>query len=360
MTIHDLDTPALICDLDITERNLRAMQAACDAGGTSLRPHIKTHKVPEIGRWQLDLGAQGLTVAKLGEAEAMLDGAGCDDLFIAYSLVGAQKVARLKKLLDRAEVRVSVVSEAQARLLSDELDGAQVKVRLNVDTGLHRDGMTAVAAIEAGQRIAALPGLELVGVFTHEGQAHAASEGIEKSGERAADQLIEVAAALRQAGVACVEVAPGATPTARHLAGYPGVTEVRPGTYLFNDMMCAEHMGLTVDDCAVRVICTVVDLPEPGRAIIDGGSKTFFNDQMPQWGRAGCVEYPSLRLEKCSEEHGHVEWTGEGDIPLRLGDRLTWIPTHVCPVVNLHDELVGVRGERVETVFRVAARGKIR
>ncbi len=94
MTIHDLDTPALICDLDITERNLRAMQAACDAGGTSLRPHIKTHKVPEIGRWQLDLGAQGLTVAKLGEAEAMLDGAGCDDLFIAYSLVGAQKVAR--------------------------------------------------------------------------------------------------------------------------------------------------------------------------------------------------------------------------------------------------------------------------
>lgn len=360
MTIHDLDTPVLLCDLDITERNLRAMQAACDAGGTALRPHIKTHKVPEIARWQLDLGAQGLTVAKLGEAEVMLDAAGCDDLFIAYSLVGAPKYARLKKLLDRADVRVSVVSEAQARLLSAGLDGAQVKVRLNVDTGLHRDGMTADAAIEAGQRIASLPGLELVGVFSHEGQAHAAPEGIETSGERAADQLIEVAAALRLAGVACDEVAPGATPTARHLAGYPGVTEVRPGTYLFNDMMCKEHMGLSVDDCAVRVICTVVDLPEPGRAIIDGGSKTFFNDQCAEWGRAMCVEYPELRLEKCSEEHGHVEWRGEGDVPVRLGDRLTWIPTHVCPVVNLHDELVAVRGEQVETTFRIAARGKIR
>jgi len=119
-------------------------------------------------------------------------------------------------------------------------------------------------------------------------------------------------------------------------------------------------METTADDCAVRVITTVVDRPGPNRVILDGGSKTFFNDQMPGWGRAYCIEHPGLHLEKCTEEHGHGEWTGDGPAPFKVGDRLTWIPSHVCPVINLFDEMVCVRGERVETTFNIAARGKLR
>ncbi|MCC7495151.1 MAG: alanine racemase [Fimbriimonadaceae bacterium] len=362
MTIAQLETPGLICDLDITERNLRAMQSAADAGGVGLRPHIKTHKTPALAKWQLELGACGLTCAKLGEAEVMADEAGCTDLFIAYSLLGADKAARLRALQERAEVRVSVVSLAQAEILSAALGGAPVKVRLNVDTGLDRDGMTAARAVADAQRIAALPGIELIGVFTHEGQAHKGHnfDEVKAIGRQAAQQLVDVAAALRAAGLPCDEVAPGGTPTAADLASYPGVTEVRPGTYLFYDMMCVECMDLTAADCGLRVLTTVVDLPAERRVIVDGGSKTFFNDQFASWGRAMCVEHPDLRLEKCSEEHGHAEWRGEGAPPVKLGDRLTWIPSHVCPVVNLFDEMTAVRGEEVVDTLRISARGKVR
>ncbi|NUQ00955.1 MAG: alanine racemase [Armatimonadetes bacterium] len=242
------------------------------------------------------------------------------------------------------------------------MGGRTVRVRLNVDTGLDRDGVDLDEAVAEAERVAALPGLELVGLFTHEGQAHrgASFDEVKQLGRQSAAGLLRVAEAVRRAGLPCEEIAPGATPTAADLAAYPGVTEVRPGTYIFYDAMCMETMDLTPADCAVRVITTVVDLPTRDRVIIDGGSKTFFNDQMPQWGRAYCLEYPALRLEKCSEEHGHCQWTGDGTPPVKLGDRLTWIPTHVCPVVNLFDQLVGVRGEQVETTFAIAARGKVK
>lgn len=362
MTIHELDTPTVLVDLDITERNLRAMQDACTAGAVDLRPHIKTHKIAEFARWQLDLGAVGLTCAKLGEAEVMRDEADCEDIFLAYSLIGDEKMRRLGQLMDRCDVRVSVVSYDQAKLLSDGLKGRDVKVRLNVDCGLHRDGVTPEVAVETAQRVSELPGVELSGVFTHEGQAHRGStfDEVKLLGRQAAQNLLDVAEALRAQGLPCPEVAPGATPTAADLASYPGVTEVRPGTYIFYDAMCMETMDLTPDDCAVRVITTVVDIPEPKRAIVDGGSKTFFADKSEKWGRAYCLEYPELRLDKCSEEHGHCDWLGEGSVPLKLGQRLSWIPSHVCPVVNLFDQLIGVRGEQVETTFQVAARGKVR
>lgn len=362
MTIWDLDTPALVIDLDLTERNMRAMQSACDAGGCDLRPHIKTHKMPAIARWQLDLGARGLCCAKLGEAEVMIDRAGCDDVFLAFPLVGEAKFAKLRELAELAEFRLSVVSAEHAELLAAGLGGAPMKVRLNVDCGLHRDGVTPEVALRDAETIARLPGLELVGVFTHEGQAHRAADraGVDRVGEETARQLVETAAALRAAGLPCVEVSPGATPTAEHVAGCDGVTEVRPGTYCFHDVMCAEHMGFGLERCAGRVITTVVDIPARDRVILDGGSKTFFNDTIEPWGRARCVEYSDLRLHKCNEEHGLAVWEGSGPPPVRLGDRLTWVPTHICVVVNLFDQAYAIRGEEVVDTLEVAARGKIR
>lgn len=362
MTVHELDTPALVIDLDICERNLRAMQAACDEGGCDLRPHIKTHKMPAIARWQLALGAVGLTCAKLGEAEVMLEQADCHDLFVAYPILGEAKFGRLQALLDRADVRVAVVGAEQAALFSRGMGGRSIKVRLTVDCGLGRDGVDLGQAVAEAERIAALRGLELVGLFTHEGQAHHAADpaGVNAVGERVAQQLVEVAERMRAAGLPVTEVSPGATPTAAHVAGVEGVTEVRPGTYCFYDIMCAEHMGLSVDDCAGRVITTVVDLPTRERVIVDGGSKTFFNDQTEPWGRARCLEHPRLKLYKCSEEHGQATWEGDGPPPVRLGDRLTFLPTHICPVVNLFDAAWAVRGEEVVDRLEIAARGKVR
>ena len=361
MTLHDLDTPAVVIDLDRLTANLDAMQAACDAAGVALRPHIKTHKCAEIARMQLQRGARGLTVAKLGEAEVMADLAGCDDLFIAYPLLGAAKLARLRALCDRAEVRVSICSLAQAELLSAGLAGGRVKVRLNVDTGLLRDGFTLAGAVEAAARVAELPGLELVGVFTHEGHCarQETPEAVADCGRAAARALVELAERLRAAGLPVAEVAPGSTPTAVAALDVPGVTEVRPGTYCFWDANYVQRLGLELEQCAARVWVTVVDHPAPERVILDGGSKTFFADNGGWWGRARCVELPELTLPACSEEHGQALWTGSGAAPVRLGQRLSFVPHHVCPVINLTDQVVVVRGEEVLDTWRIDARGKV-
>ncbi|MBI5831874.1 MAG: alanine racemase [Armatimonadetes bacterium] len=361
MTLNELDTPAVVIDLDRLEANLGAMQAACDAAGVALRPHIKTHKCPEIARFQLRAGARGLTVAKLGEAEVMADLAGCDDLFIAYPLLGESKLARLRALCERAEVRVSVCSLDQARLLSAGLGATRVKVRLNVDTGLLRDGFEPDAALDAAQRIADLPGLDLVGVFTHEGHCARLETpaAVAECGRSSARRLVEVAERLREQGLPVTEVAPGSTPTALAALDVPGVTEVRPGTYCFWDANYVHRLGLDLDQCAARVVVTVVDHPAPERVIVDGGSKTFFADSGGWWGRARCVELPELTLPSCSEEHGQALWTGAGAAPVALGQRLTFVPHHICPVINLVDCVNVLRGEEVLDTWRIAARGMV-
>ena len=361
--IDELDTPALLIDLDTMERNIAAMASVAAEAGVRLRPHTKTHKCPEIARMQVDAGAAGITVAKLGEAEVMAD-AGLDDLLVAYPIVGEAKLARLRALRARARVRVSLDSvEVATGVGSVAGPSDPVEVLVEVDTGHHRMGRPPgepSAALVA--EIARAPGVEVAGLISHAGHAYAASpDELEAVARREADDLAATAEACAHAGVAIREISVGATPTARWVSGLAGVTECRPGTYVFNDVQQMRLGVATEDDCAARVMVTVVARPWEDRFVIDAGSKSFSSDGgdgPPFPGRGVVAGRPDLVLDFCNEEHGVGHLTGGGG--LRIGDRLAVIPLHVCTCVNLFDTAVGLRDGRVERELAIAGRGRVR
>jgi D-serine deaminase-like pyridoxal phosphate-dependent protein len=359
----DLDTPVLLFDLDIVERNIEEMAGVAATAGVGLRPHTKTHRSPMLAQMQLAAGAAGITVAKLGEAEVMVD-AGIDDLLIAYPLVGEQKLRRLRALLERATIRVSLDDPAVAAPIGRiGLEaGRSVPVLIEVDTGLHRMGRpprepSARLALE----IARLSGVEVVGLLTHAGHAYRASDGAElrRLAEREALDLLDTAELCRRGGLEPAEISIGSTPTARIGAAVPGVTEIRPGTYVFNDVQQMRLGVATEATCAARILTTVVARPTEERFVIDAGTKAFSSDGSdgPQFpGRGVVIGRPDLVLDFMSEEHGVGHRTTER--PLAIGERLEVIPLHVCSAVNLFDRAYGVRGGAVETVIPITGRGR--
>lgn len=357
-----LDTPCLIVDLDRMEANIRRWQAACTAAGVKLRPHVKTHKVPEIACMQLAAGAAGITAAKLAEAEVFA-GAGCDDIFVAYPVIGAAKWRRAAELARSVTLTVGVDSAVGARGLSAAAAavGSRVRVRLEVNTGMNRAGADPGALADLARLIMDLPGLELDGIFTFRSTFFAGAEKLTaaQAGQAEGELMVSLAEGLRAAGIPVREVSVGSTPTALHAARVPGVTEVRPGTYIFHDYMMAAQGHCTADEVALSILCTVVSRPAPDLATVDGGSKTFCGDIIP--GSIGLHGYAravgmEAYVERMSEEHGVVR-LGPGANP-QIGDRVAFHPIHVCTTVNLADELVGVRNGRVERVWPVLARGK--
>lgn len=357
--VEDVETPAVLVDLDVLERNVAGMAAAAREAGKRLRPHAKTHKCPDIARLQVAAGARGLSFAKLSEAEVFAD-AGFDDLFVAYPVVGADKARRLLALHDRARLAVGVDSVAGASSLAGVFAaaGRRLDVRLKVDVGYGRVGVTPADALGVARAIDALPGLALRGVFTHAGHAYAAEtrQALEAIAAAESRTLGALADELRTDGLAIEEVSVGSTPTARVAMRGAGISECRPGNYVFHD---ATQVGLgacALADCALTVVATVVSVPGPGRACVDAGSKTLSSDALrPKPLGYGLVLGTHARLTALSEEHGWVA-LGEDDV-LRVGQRVRILPNHACVVANLHARLYGVRAGRVETIFPVAARG---
>lgn len=361
MNFYDLDTPALIVDLDRLERNIAAMAAMVGEHGKALRPHTKTHKTPEIARMQIEAGACGLTVAKLGEAEVMAD-VGFDDLFMANQPVGAPKIERLIALQRRARVIVGVDSLAVAAPISEAAAkaGVRVPVRIEIDTGLHRAGVrTMEEAVSLAERIASMPGLELAGIFTYEG--HATPRPPEERAAacaEAAATMRQCADAMRTIGVPIAEISMGSTPGARYTAQQKGVTELRPGTYVFYDAM-QTGWGASIENCALTVLTTVVSRPEPTVAILDAGTKALSGDRGMSGSKHGLIwEDTAAVFDWANEEHGHVDLSPAALQP-NVGDKLRVVPFHVCTCVNMHDTMYGVRGENVETVWKIAGRGKL-
>ncbi len=361
----DLDTPCLLVDLDVLERNLAQMQQVADAAGVRLRPHTKTHKCPPIARMQLDAGAAGITVAKLGEAEVMAD-AGIDDLLVAYPLVGEAKLARLRALAERARVRVTTdsveVAEGLGRVGRDL--GRDVPVLVEVDTGLHRVGRPpGEPTVALVRELARVRGIEVLGLLTHAGHAYrsADADALRSAALREGLDLVQTAERCAAEGIALREISVGSTPTARIVAGVAGVTEIRPGTYVFNDVQQMRLGTATERTCAARVLTTVVAHPAEDRFVLDAGTKAFTSDGgdgPPFPGRGVVVGRPELVLDFMNEEHTVGRRTGADDVA--IGDRLEVIPLHVCSTVNMFDEAVGVRGGAVERTLEIAGRGKMR
>jgi D-serine deaminase-like pyridoxal phosphate-dependent protein len=367
--VEALDTPALVVDLDRMERNLRDWQDSITRAGTKLRPHIKTHKIPEIALQQLKLGAVGIACAKVSEAEPFV-AAGIRDVVIAYPVVGHDKWHRVARMAREARMTVNVDSTEGVRGLSEAADEAGVKigVQIEVDSGFHRCGFhpTDLSSIQDFARlIESLPNLELEGITTHRGLNFdgAAEMTPEEAGLAEGRLMVDLAEELRSRGVALAQVTAGGTITGRAVAKVPGITEVRAGTYVFYDLMQLGLGTTTEDELALTILTTVVSHQARDRATVDGGSKTFSGDRgvvgatpaqsSPELSRA---VGRNVLLERISEEHGMVR-IGE-DTSLEVGEKVAFYPFHVCTCVNLSDELVGVRSGKVEKVWRVSARGR--
>ncbi|MEP7289954.1 MAG: alanine racemase [Chloroflexota bacterium] len=358
--IADLDTPALLVDLPRMETNIRTWQAAISPYRVNLRPHVKTHKVPAIAQMQLAAGASGITVAKVAEAEVFA-AQGCTDIFIAYPVIGVEKWQHVAQLAQMCTLTVGGESEVGARGLSKALSGAIVRVRVEIDLGLNRSGVRPEQAEALCKLIVTLPGLELDGIFTFRGASFAGANNrpIADLAREEGESMVALAQQLRSVGIPIREVSLGSTPTAREAAQVPGVTEVRPGTYVFGDYMMAERGIVRYEDVALSILCTVVSRPAADKATVDGGSKTFCGDIYPPAinlkGYAKAVGMDAI-IESLSEEHGVVR-LGSGANP-QIGDKIAFYPIHVCTTVNLADELIGIRDGKVSQVFPILARGK--
>lgn len=362
MRKYDLDTPCLVVDWDVMERNLRQMQSMADHAGVKLRPHTKTHKTPLLAHLQVRAGARGITVAKLGEAEVM-NAAGLDDILIAFPLQGAGKLERLTHLAARASILVSLDSYKVACDISEAAAqrGLVIAFYVEVDVGLGRVGVGHHEATrDLVRQVAALPGLEFRGIMTHAGHTYKASslEEIETIGREEGEWMVQTANLIRQDGIPVREVSVGSTPTARFAAQIPGVTEIRPGTYVFYDTTQVLKYACQPEDCALTALTTVV-AKHPDRLVLDAGSKTLSSDPAPN-GLFGTVKgFPYLEIWRLNEEHATVRIAAVGPLP-NIGDKLEVIPNHVCTTVNLHDSFVAVSHDEVVGDYAIQARGRIR
>jgi D-serine deaminase-like pyridoxal phosphate-dependent protein len=362
--LDQLDTPALLVDLDRLERNIARMAAFAREHGVMLRPHAKSHKAAGIARRQIDAGAVGLTIAKLDEAEAFLQ-AGFTDLFIANEVVGKHKWERLVRLAQRGTVAVGIDDVGTARGLAEiaRAGSATVDVVIEIDSGLHRAGvLPGEPALRLAEEISRQHGIRLRGVFTHAGHAYGAHspEEVRRIGESEAAAVVETAELLRQHSVDCPVVSVGSTPTALISGAIAGVTEIRPGNYVFYDRMQLGLGSATPLDCSLSVLATITSRPTPDRVIIDAGSKTFALDR----GAHGLESVQGfgeditlgLVIDHLSEEHGIILRADHQSDPA-VGERLRLLPNHACTTANLADCMFGVRGDRVEEVLPVIARG---
>lgn len=362
MNITDLETPALVVDLDIMEANLRKVADYGRQHNLRLRPHTKTHKSPLLGRRQLALGAVGLTVAKVGEAEVMIK-AEPPELLVAYPTIGARKLARLMEVAKQTQLSVALDSIEAATQLSGAAAAAGVSVGVlaEIDTGLGRVGVQPGPELVAlAQGIERLPGLKFLGIEFYPGYVKTIDEAAYREMERIGGLLAACKSDLAARGIEARIVSGGSTPLLWHSHRIAGMNEIRPGTYIFNDGNTVAAGTCSWADCAASVIATVVSTAVPGQIIIDGGSKTFSSDQLAGGGSGYgyAPDHPELTLARMNEEHGYVK-TGSSGHCFRIGDRIRIIPNHVCAAMNLHDRVYGVRGESVEQTWEVEGRGKL-
>lgn len=362
MKIQELDTPALVIDLDRVESNLAKMADYCRRHDLNLRPHTKTHKMPALAKKQVEHGASGITVAKLGEAEIMIE-AGLDHLLVAYPIVGRAKADRLAALCERAEMTVALDSFESAGFVAESTRNRGVKagILVEVDVGFRRCGLQDdQAALRLAERILDYRSLEFRGFLFYPG-SYVTQETEEEHFSQVNASLERLLESFRKRGIAVGIVSGGSTPTARFSHRFSGLTEIRPGTYIFNDRNTVLHGAASLDDCAATVLVTVVSKAVPGKVIVDGASKTFSSDPClaGSTGFGVIREDPDAVFVAMNEEHGHLD-ISRSVRNYSIGEKLTIIPNHICATVNLHNEVFFARGQSVESTCPVAARGKIR
>jgi D-serine deaminase-like pyridoxal phosphate-dependent protein len=361
MVLGDLETPAPIVDLDRLSANLDRMAAYTAQHGLALRPHVKTHKSLHVAAEQVRRGAVGLTCATPTELEVM--SGVVKDLLLAYPLLGRGKLARVMALPSDVRVTVALDSpEAVIQLAAAATEAKrEIGVYVEVDVGMHRVGVTGVDdAIALIRQVKSSSSLEYRGIAYYPGHIRQTVDQQEDGLARLRTDIHQALERLESAGCAPSVVSGGSTPTMWRSHEMTGVTEIRPGTYVYNDRGTAEIGACTWDDCAFTVLATVVSTAVPGQAVVDAGSKALGREPMRGVvgeGFGALLDRPEVLVVRMSEEHGVLDLSTTSWRP-RVGEQVRIVPNHVCVVVHLNDAMVGVRGDVVETTWPVSARGR--
>ncbi|WP_378944454.1 alanine racemase [Mesorhizobium sp. ANAO-SY3R2] len=348
----EIQTPAVLVDIDVAKRNIARFQAYADSHGLKVRPHIKTHKLPAVAELQLDAGAVGITCQKVSEAEAMVVGSDrITDVLITYNILGEDKLQALLAL--SRKVRLAVVADnttvVDGLSAAFSAAGAALNVFVECNTGADRCGVgSPQAAAELAARIAAAPGLHFAGLMTYPPVGGAA---------KVQAFMTEAKALIETKGIAVPVITSGGSPDMMSAHLVPATTEYRPGTYVYNDRSLVARGVCGWDDCALTVLATVVSVPAPNRAIIDAGSKTLTSDLLGLTGHGHVLGRPDIAIDQLSEEHGRLKT--EGDINLTVGQRLRIVPNHACVVTNMVDGVYVYGKDRAPELWPVPARGKI-
>lgn len=349
--IEDLETPTPIIDIDVVDRNLKRWQARCDKLGIANRPHIKTHKLAALAKYQLALGAKGITVQKLGEAEVMAD-AGISDMLLTFNVVGEHKLKRLADLARRTDISVvadnAAVIEGLGR--AGVASGRDIAVLVECDTGAKRNGaQSPEAATDLAKLIDRTKGLTYGGLMTY------AAPGMRKETE---SFLAAARDRTAQAGLETKIITSGGSPDMWKEEGLDIVSEYRVGTYIYFDRSLVARDTCSFDDCALSVLATVVSRPTDERALVDAGSKALTSDLLGLKGHGVVTAMGEAQIYAMSEEHGFLDISAVTQKP-KVGDLVRIIPNHVCPVTNLYDRVVFVRGNDVLGAVKVDARGTV-
>jgi D-serine deaminase-like pyridoxal phosphate-dependent protein len=359
MVVMD-ETPIPLVDLDRLDRNLDRMAGYAARHRLTLRPHTKTHKSPRIAAEQIRRGAVGLTCATLLEAEVMAEAS--DNLLLAYPPVGTAKLHRLLSLPEESEITVAVDSVQVVEQLADAARqrGRTVGVFVELDLGMHRVGLSAAAdAVELARLIAGRPPLVYRGIAFYPGHIRQPVSRQAEELERLSRGVRSAVEALDRAGLRPAIVSGGSTPTVWTTHELDGVTEIRPGTYVFNDRITAQLGACDWTDCALTILATVVSTAVPGQAVIDAGSKALGKEPPEGEGEGfgALLDRPEVIIRRMSEEHGILDLK-DSDWRPTVGERVRVVPNHVCIAVHLHEVVYGIRGDRLETTWPVTARGR--
>jgi D-serine deaminase-like pyridoxal phosphate-dependent protein len=358
--IESLETPVPVVDLDRLAVNLDRMAAYATLHGLQLRPHVKTHKSPRIAAEQMQRGASGLTVATLREAEVMSEV--CDDLLIAFPPIGAARLERMVRLPNDVKITVTLDGPTgiSALALAAKLSRREIDVYIEADLGMHRVGVQNVEeAIALARQVRDTTSLRYAGMMFYPGHIREHISEQSPAIEKLTHDIARYCDALASVGLQPGVVSGGSTPLAWRIHDVPGVTEVRPGTYVYNDRTTAAIGACHWDDCALTIAATVVSVAVPGQAVIDAGTKALGREPMraASDGYGALLDHPDVVVARMSEEHGMLDLS-RSDYRPRIGDVVRVVPNHVCIAVHLFDEIIGVRGTSVETRWPVTARGR--
>jgi len=351
MKMISIETPTVLVDLDVAERNIRKFQKYCDEHTLPLRPHIKTHKLPFLAEYQLAQGAIGITCQKVSEAEAMVAGGDMRDVLITYNILGSEKTSRLRSLSERIPLSVVADNAKVIESLSTGFEGAAkpLAVLVECNTGADRCGVSTPAmAADLARLIKSSPGLDFVGLMTYPPIGEPA---------KVTNWLNEAKELIEADGIEVRVISSGGSPDMWNAHEMPLATEYRIGTYVYNDRSLVDRKTCEFSDCALTVLATVVSVPSNNRALIDAGSKVLTSDLLGLEGYGHVVGRPDLVIDQLSEEHGRLVCAGS--IDLEVGQQVRIVPNHACVVSNMLDHVVLMRGDEIEGPVKVAARGKV-